>query len=128
MMTPGKAKNIYWGPAPLPHGAKSLGEFVDGCRRGCLIELASGITVVGKFGVIQSIPQRGGKQPGAGRPKLPAYLKKETKGIRLPLWMWDWLDGQDDARGVIVEDAIKKVHKLKTPQRGEQSKCKSKNH
>jgi len=36
--------------------------------------------------------------------------KKETKGIRLPLWMWDWLDRQDDARGVIVEDAIKKVH------------------
>jgi hypothetical protein len=28
--------------------------------------------------------------------------KKETKGIRLPLWMWDWLDGQDDARGAIV--------------------------
>ena len=51
-----------------------------------------------------------------------AQVKKETKGIRLPLWMWDWLDGQDDARGVIVEDAIKKVHKLKTPQRGEQSK------
>jgi DNA-binding XRE family transcriptional regulator len=56
MMNPEKAKNIYWGAMPLPAGAKSLGEYVDDNRRGCLIELRNGVKVVGNAGGIQNIP------------------------------------------------------------------------
>lgn len=60
-MTPEKAKNIYWGASPLPSGAKSLGEYVDEHRRGCLIELASGAQVVGNAGVISNVYKKKGR-------------------------------------------------------------------
>ena len=56
---------------------------------------------------------RGGAQPGAGRKPAPPGYKKLTKGIRLPGWIWEWLDTLEDPRGVVVEEALKRVHKLK---------------
>ncbi len=61
---------------------------------------------------------RGGAQPGAGRkPALPC-MKRITKGVRLPEWVWEWLDEQEDPRGTVLEKALLRLHKLKPPTAG----------
>jgi hypothetical protein len=112
-MTPEKAKNIYWGVSPLPSGAKSLGEYVDDNRRGCLIELSSGIKVCGNAGIITTIPQgRGGKRTGAGRKPDPETVKVISKAITLPPELWEWIDKQDGSRGRVIGKIIQKeIHR-----------------
>lgn len=58
---------------------------------------------------------RGGKREGAGAPIKPANLKKEMVSVKLPKWLIDWTAEQEESRAVLIEDALKKVHKLKTP-------------
>jgi hypothetical protein len=112
-MTPEKAKNIYWGVSPLPNGAKSLGEYVDDKRRGCLIELSSGIKVCGNAGTITTIPQgRGGKRTGAGPKMIPEEKRVVVKAITLPLELWEWIDRQDGSRGKVIGKIIQKeIHR-----------------
>jgi len=108
-MTPEKAKNIYWGAMPLPKGAKSLGEYSCIGKRGCLIELSSGIKVVGNAGVIRNI--KGGYRPGAGAPKKPEWLKKRQIGLKLPSWVIDKIDSLGQSRAVIIENALIEKYK-----------------
>jgi hypothetical protein len=49
---------------------------------------------------------RGGRRPGAGRPRIKLNDKRITKGIRLPQWLWDWIDTQSDTRGSVIETAL----------------------
>ena len=58
----------------------------------------------------------GGKREGAGRPPAPDFLKKEQIGLKLPRWLIDWLDTQAESRAVLIEDALKRRHKLKPPE------------
>ncbi len=42
-----------------------------------------------------------------GRPKLPAEVKKTARSIKLPEWLWQWIDAQDEFnRGTLIEAAI----------------------
>lgn len=59
---------------------------------------------------------RGGSRPGAGRKLAPSGMKRITKGVRLPEWVWAWLDMQADPRGTVLEKALLRVHKLKPPE------------
>lgn len=111
-MTPEKAKNIYWGASPLPAGAKSLGEYVDDHRRGCVIELASGAHVVGNAGVIGAIPQRGGWRPNAGAPKLPEDKKKVAVSVLLPPDILANMKKRQGSRADLIEEAYRAYHKL----------------
>jgi hypothetical protein len=112
-MTPGKAKNIYWGAMPLPQGAKPLGEYESIGKRGCLIELANGNRVVGNAGVIMSI--KGGVMPGAGAPKKPEWLKKRQVGLQLPGWIIDKLDDLSESRAIEIEAALVDKHGWEPP-------------
>jgi len=112
-MTPEKAKNIYWGAMPLPHGAKSLGEYTSLGKRGCLIELDNGNRVVGNCGVIRSV--KGGAMPGAGAPKKPDWLKKRQIGLQLPNWIIDKLDNLPESRSMKIETALIDKYGWKPP-------------
>lgn len=111
-MTPEKAKNIYWGASPLPVGAKSLGEYVDDHRRGCLIELASGAQVVGNAGVIASIPRRGGWRPNAGAPRLPEDKKKVAVSVLLPPDILADMKKRPLSRAELIEEAYRAYYKI----------------
>lgn len=52
---------------------------------------------------------RGGSRKGAGRKKLPALLKKEPYGIKLPLWMIHKLRKQTKAMKMIYEAILDKT-------------------
>jgi hypothetical protein len=58
---------------------------------------------------------RGGKREGAGAPTKPANLKKKMVSVKLPKWLVEWTAEQPESRAVLIEDALKKVHKLKIP-------------
>ncbi len=58
---------------------------------------------------------RGGAREGAGRNPVPVALKKMPISIKLPKWLLDWLDQQGDSRAVLIEDALRSVHKLAPP-------------
>ena len=57
----------------------------------------------------------GGKRKGAGAPTKPANLKKNQINVKLPQWLLDWMAEREESRAVLIEEALKKVHKLKTP-------------
>ena len=58
----------------------------------------------------------GGKRQGAGRPPVPAELKKRMVSIRLPEWLLNWMDIQHETnRAELIEDALKKVHGIDPP-------------
>ncbi len=59
---------------------------------------------------------RGGSREGAGAPKKPPLLKKEPINVKLPRWLIEWLDDQPESRAVLIEDALKRRHKLKPPE------------
>lgn len=60
----------------------------------------------------------GGKREGAGRKPVPEHLKKVPFNTKLPRWLRDWLT--DPARQksgpVLIEEALRKVHKLAPPE------------
>ncbi|MCK5616652.1 hypothetical protein KAR91_83095 [Candidatus Pacearchaeota archaeon] len=51
-----------------------------------------------------------------GRKKSAPNLKKNQISLKLPQWLIEWLDEQPQSRAILIEDALKKKHKLKTPQ------------
>jgi len=40
-------------------------------------------------------------------------LKKEPISIKLPRWLIEWMNAQPESRAVLIENAIRKQHKLK---------------
>ena len=61
---------------------------------------------------------RGGKQPGAGRPKgstIPEDQKRKRYQIRLPQHIIKWLQGQPESAGRMIERALCMVYKIKEP-------------
>ena len=66
-------------------------------------------------GVLFGTKGSGGKRTGAGRKPSPANLKKNMVSVKLPQWLIDWTSGQDASRAVLIEEALKKAHNLKTP-------------
>ena len=63
---------------------------------------------------------RGGKREGAGRPMgstMSDQLKRNQYSTRLPLWLINWLKGQSSSQSQVIEDALIKTHKLKTPKK-----------
>ena len=42
-------------------------------------------------------------------------LKKEPCSVKLQLWIIQWMDSQSESRAVLIEDALRKRHKLKPP-------------
>ena len=58
----------------------------------------------------------GGKRQGAGRPLVPAELKKRMVSIRLPEWLIQWMDEQPETnRAVLIENALKEIHGIEPP-------------
>lgn len=55
---------------------------------------------------------RGGKRPGAGRKPVPPELKKEPISIKLPKWLIDWMDVQEESRPQLIEDALRRQHNI----------------
>ena len=45
---------------------------------------------------------RGGKRLGAGRKPVPKELKKEPISIKLPRWLIDWMDTQEESRPKLI--------------------------
>lgn len=58
---------------------------------------------------------RGGKREGAGRPLTPPLLKKAPISLKLPRWLIEWMDDQTESRAVLIEDALKRRHKINPP-------------
>jgi hypothetical protein len=61
---------------------------------------------------------RGGKKPGAGRPKGTTYPDEKRRkpfGVRLPLWLIEWVRNQAEPSGRIIERALIKTYGLKRP-------------
>jgi len=52
---------------------------------------------------------------GAGRKPAPPNLKKNSVHMKLPQWLIEWTAKQPQSRAVLVEEALKKTHNLKTP-------------
>ena len=53
---------------------------------------------------------------GAGRKPSPPELKKIPVGMKLPRWLVEWMRAQPESQAVLIEEALKKRHKLKPPE------------
>lgn len=52
-----------------------------------------------------------------GRKPAHPMLKKTPRSIKLPEWLWLWIDQQPDTnRALLIEAALKSTHKLKQPE------------
>jgi len=58
---------------------------------------------------------QGGKREGAGRPQIDPQMVKVPVGYKLPRWLVDWLRAQDVPAAHLIENALRKQHKLKAP-------------
>lgn len=58
---------------------------------------------------------RGGKREGAGRPPIDPQMVKVPVCYKLPRWLVAWLRAQDTPAARIIEDALRRIHKLKPP-------------
>jgi hypothetical protein len=58
---------------------------------------------------------KGGKREGAGRPSLPAHMKKIPVSYHLPRWLVDWLRDQPGVQAQIIEQALVDQHHLRRP-------------
>lgn len=60
----------------------------------------------------------GGKREGAGRKPTPEHLKKVPFNTKLPRWLRDWLTDPEREKSapVLIEEALRKVHKLAPPE------------
>lgn len=61
---------------------------------------------------------QGGKREGAGRPPIDPQIIKVPVGYKLPRWLVEWLREQDTPAAQLIEDALRKQHKLKAPNAG----------
>lgn len=55
---------------------------------------------------------RGGKRLGAGRKPVPKELKKEPISIKLPRWLIDWMDTQEESRPKLIEEALRRQYNI----------------
>lgn len=62
----------------------------------------------------------GGRREGAGRPPGDPVLVKVPVCYKLPRWLVAWLRAQDTPAARIIEDALRRIHKLKPPDGGQQ--------
>jgi hypothetical protein len=46
---------------------------------------------------------------------LDVLLKQEAKAIRLPAWIWQWIDQQETDRGHVIEEALRQYYKITPP-------------
>lgn len=53
---------------------------------------------------------------GAGRKPAPPLLKKIPVGLKLPRWLVEWMQAQPESQAVLIEDSLKRRHKLKPPE------------
>ena len=64
------------------------------------------------------IDMKGGKRPGAGRPKgstMPPNKKRRTVTVSLAPWLADWLRNHPESSGRLIERALIMVYGLKEP-------------
>lgn len=60
---------------------------------------------------------RGGKRRGAGRPPIAPQLKKIPNSVKLSRWLTEWLNSQEKAKAVLIEEAVIEKHNLTPPNR-----------
>ena len=66
----------------------------------------------------QIVSNHGGNRQGAGRKPSPELLKKTPRSVKLPEWLWEWMDEQPDTnRAILIEDAIREKHGIEPPAR-----------
>ena len=58
---------------------------------------------------------RGGARLGAGRKPVPPQIKKMPISIKLPKWLIDWLDAQEESRPNLIEEALRRQHGIYPP-------------
>lgn len=60
----------------------------------------------------------GGRREGAGRKPVPEHLKKVPYNTKLPQWLREWLTdpAREKSGPVLIEEALRKVHKLRPPE------------
>lgn len=61
---------------------------------------------------------RGGKRPGAGRPKgstIPEDQKRQRYQVRLPQYVIKWLQDHPESAGRLVERALVMVYGIEEP-------------
>ena len=61
---------------------------------------------------------KGGKRPGAGRPKGSTYPEERRRkpiNVRLPLWLADWLKNHPEPSGRLIERALIMTYDIKEP-------------
>jgi hypothetical protein len=58
----------------------------------------------------------GGERKGAGRKPAPPKLKKIPVGVKLPRWLVEWMREQPESQAVLIEEALKRRHKMKPPE------------
>ena len=51
-----------------------------------------------------------------GRPSVSPSLKKNSIHLKLPRWLIEFLDKGEFSRAIMIETALKKTYKLKTPE------------
>ena len=55
---------------------------------------------------------------GAGRKPAPELLKKTPRSVKLPEWLWKWMDEQPGTnRAILIEEALCEKHNLKPPEK-----------
>ena len=62
------------------------------------------------------MPSQGGARKGAGRPPIDPRMVKVPVGYKLPRWLVEWLREQDTPAAQLIEEALKRRHKLKPPE------------
>jgi len=58
---------------------------------------------------------RGGVRLGAGRKPVAPALKKEPISIKLPKWLIDWMDTQEESRPNLIEEAMRRQYNIWPP-------------
>jgi hypothetical protein len=58
---------------------------------------------------------RGGARLGAGRKPVEPALKKEPIYIKLPKWLLEWMDAQEESRPNLIEDAMRQHYDIRPP-------------
>ena len=58
---------------------------------------------------------RGGTRLGSGRKPVDPALKKVPISIKLPKWLIDWMDEQEESRPKLIEEALQHMNQLEPP-------------
>lgn len=58
---------------------------------------------------------QGGKRKGAGRPAIAPELKKKAINLKIPTWLNEWLDDQEESKVSLIEKALLAQYRLTPP-------------